>query len=189
MMRVRRLVSTIALSAAWPSPWPAATRKFLRRRPRHRRRHRRQPPRRRHRRHRRRRRRQRRPRRCAERRRDLRAQVGRSAERGKAAGRRVLRPRQVRVRDDAKPALQKDADWMKKWTSIAGHARRALRLARQRRVQPRPRHPPRHRGEGLPGQPRRAGQPRSPWSARARNSRSAATRTNPAGSRTAAATS
>ena len=87
------------------------------------------------------------------------------------------------------PALQKDADWMKKWSSVAGHARRPLRLARQRRVQPGSRHPPRDGGEGLPGQPRRARRAASPWSARARSSRSATTKTSPAGSRTAAATS
>ena len=64
------------------------------------------------------------------------------------------------VRDDAKPALQKDADWMKKWASVAGDARGPLRLARQRRVQPRARQPARDGGEGLPGQPRRPGRPR-----------------------------
>ena len=58
------------------------------------------------------------------------------------------------VRDDAKPALQKDADWMKKWASVPGDARGPLRLARQRRVQPRARQSPRELGQGIPGQPR-----------------------------------
>ena len=52
---------------------------------------------------------------------------------------------QSTIRDDAQPALQKNADWMKRWTSTQDHDRRALRLARQLRVQPRARHPARRR--------------------------------------------
>ena len=48
---------------------------------------------------------------------------------------------------------------MKRWTSTADHRRGSLRLARQLGVQPRARHAPCDRGEGLPGQPRCAGEP------------------------------
>ena len=93
------------------------------------------------------------------------------------------------IRDDAKPVLQKDADWLKRWKSVQvtveghcdsrGSAEYNLGLGIA----------PRQRNQGLPGQPRRARRRRSPWSARARNHRSAPRRLSPAGSRTVAGTS
>ena len=58
------------------------------------------------------------------------------------------------IRDDARGPLQKNADWMKRWTDHAHHGRGALRRARHRRIQPRARRPPRQRGQGVPGEPR-----------------------------------
>jgi len=52
------------------------------------------------------------------------------------------------VRTDAQSALQKDAEWLKKWTStrvnIEGHMRRTWK----RRLQPRARFASRHRAQG-----------------------------------------
>ena len=96
---------------------------------------------------------------------------------------------QADVRDDAKPALQKDADWMKKWASVQvtleghcdsrGSAEYNLGLGSRRAT----------RGEGLPGQPGRARGPRH----RGQQGQGAAVlqrgERRPAGSRTGAGTS
>ena len=91
---------------------------------------------------------------------DLRAEVARSAERRASARRRVLRPRQVGDPRRRDAALQKDADWMKKWTStqvtVEGHcdSRGSSEYNLGSRLAPR------DRREGLSRQPRRAGRAR-----------------------------
>ena len=67
------------------------------------------------------------PPRAADRGRDLRAEVTLDELNAReAAGRRVLRLDSAQIGDDAKPVLQKDADWMKRWPStkvmVEGHA-------------------------------------------------------------------
>ena len=58
------------------------------------------------------------------------------------------------VRDDARGPLQKNADWMKRWTStrisIEGHCDERG----SRGIQPGTGRPARQRGQGLPGEPR-----------------------------------
>ena len=91
----------------------------------------------------------------AERGRDLQPQDARAAERRASAGRRLLRSRRVvDSRRCARPVLQKNAEWMKRWTStrisVEGHCDERGSA----RIQPRPRRSPRQRGPRLPGQPR-----------------------------------
>ena len=61
------------------------------------------------------------------------------------------------IRSEARGALQKDSDWMKRWTEHPDHARRSLRFARQLRVQPRARIAARHGRQRVPREPGRAG--------------------------------
>ena len=188
MTRLRRLVSVLAVGCAIAIAAAGCHKKVPRRRPRRRRRPRLRPqpppppppppaphagaaaaP--------------------ADRRGDLRAEVARAAERGEAASDVYF---DLDKSDDsrrcASALLQKDADWMKKWTStqitVEGHcdsrgsAEYNLALGSRRATAVK---------DYLVslGVPPTA----SRWSARARSSRSAPKRTSRAGSRTAADTS
>ena len=160
-MTLRRLAVRTGRAEPGPRTWrqPAVTRKFRRRRRCHR--HRRPPP-----------------LRCAAataasagpRARagpaplteagDLSRQVAGSAERREAARRRVLRSRRGRHprRGDAR-TLQKNADWMKKWTTtqvtVEGHC--DSRGSSEYNLAPGL--APGQRREGLPDESRRAGRP------------------------------
>ena len=57
--------------------------------------------------------------------------------------------------DEARASLQKNAEYLKRWTSLADLRRGPLRRARHGGVQPGARRAPRHRGADLPDQPRR----------------------------------
>src|SRR5206468_6896185 len=94
----------------------------------------------------------------AERRRDLRSQVARRAD--TRDDRRVLRPRQVRDPRRCARGAAEGRRLAETMDEHAGDRRRPLRLAWQRAVQPRARVAPRQRREGLPDEPRRAGEPR-----------------------------
>ena len=96
---------------------------------------------------------------------------------------------QRRVSDEARATLQKNADWLKRWTSARAHGRGPLRQSRDAGIQPGARRAARERGARLSGEPRRSGGPRARSSARARSSRSAARTRRAAGRRTGAGTS
>ena len=64
------------------------------------------------------------------------------------------------LKDDARAALQKDSEWLRKWPYHQDHGRGPLRQPGHGRVQPRSRRSSRAGGEGVPREPRRRHRPR-----------------------------